>query len=192
MNAPERRSPAVRRDVLAAHDDRYELSTGRSSADVRTDAASYIPGGYVTGEPATEGALHHPHGVPRVSVATAMRRDVEGEQLARKRVRQRISDTQKSRLPVRTNRHSQRTDERPTTAESRRGRCDTLAPLEALSAEASGISKQQFHDLHAARTHAPRLSTLAELSDAAVFIASDKASGLTGTIVNLSLGSLDD
>jgi hypothetical protein len=76
MNAPERRSPAVRRDVLAAHDDRYEVSSGRSSADVRTDAASYIPGGYVTGEPATEGALHQPHGVPRVSVATVMPRDV--------------------------------------------------------------------------------------------------------------------
>jgi NAD(P)-dependent dehydrogenase (short-subunit alcohol dehydrogenase family) len=69
---------------------------------------------------------------------------------------------------------------------------DRIKDVFRLSAEVSGISQQQFHDLLAARTHARRLSTLAELSDAAVFIASDKASGLTGTIVNLSLGSLDD
>jgi hypothetical protein len=30
------------------------------------------------------------------------------------------------------------------------------------------------------------------MANVAVFIASDKASGMTGTIVNLSLGSLDD
>jgi enoyl-[acyl-carrier-protein] reductase (NADH) len=40
--------------------------------------------------------------------------------------------------------------------------------------------------------NARRLSTLAELANVTAFIASDKASGMTGTIVNLSLGSLDD
>jgi NAD(P)-dependent dehydrogenase (short-subunit alcohol dehydrogenase family) len=61
-----------------------------------------------------------------------------------------------------------------------------------LYARASGMTWEQFHDLSAGRTHPRRLTTLAELTGAAVFLASDKASGLTGTTVNLSLGSLDD
>jgi NAD(P)-dependent dehydrogenase (short-subunit alcohol dehydrogenase family) len=59
-------------------------------------------------------------------------------------------------------------------------------------AEASGMTWEQFHDAIASRTHPRRLSTLAELANAAVFVASDRASGLTGTTVNLSMGSLDD
>jgi NAD(P)-dependent dehydrogenase (short-subunit alcohol dehydrogenase family) len=61
-----------------------------------------------------------------------------------------------------------------------------------LYAKASGMTWEQFHQLSAARTHPRRLSTLAELANMAVFMASDKASGMTGTIVNLSMGSLDD
>src|SRR5262249_27875624 len=61
-----------------------------------------------------------------------------------------------------------------------------------LFAKASGITVEQFQNLLAARTHTRRLSTLAELADAAVFMASDKASGMTGTTVNLTMGSLDD
>jgi hypothetical protein len=34
--------------------------------------------------------------------------------------------------------------------------------------------------------------TLAEPANVAVFMASDRASGMTGTNVNLSMGSLDD
>jgi hypothetical protein len=30
------------------------------------------------------------------------------------------------------------------------------------------------------------------MADVAVFVASDRASGMTGTVVNLSMGSLDD
>ena len=59
-------------------------------------------------------------------------------------------------------------------------------------AKASGMSWEQFQELLAGRTHARRLSTLAELANVAVFMASDKASGMMGTIINLSLGSLDD
>jgi NAD(P)-dependent dehydrogenase (short-subunit alcohol dehydrogenase family) len=44
----------------------------------------------------------------------------------------------------------------------------------------------------ASRTHTRRLTTLAELAHVAAFMASDKASGMTGTIVNLSMGNLDD
>ena len=51
---------------------------------------------------------------------------------------------------------------------------------------------EQFHELVAGRTHTRRLSTLAEMANMAVFMASDQASGMTGTIVNLTMGSLDD
>jgi enoyl-[acyl-carrier-protein] reductase (NADH) len=34
--------------------------------------------------------------------------------------------------------------------------------------------------------------TLAEMAHVAAFVASDKASGMTGTIVNLTMGGLDD
>jgi NAD(P)-dependent dehydrogenase (short-subunit alcohol dehydrogenase family) len=61
-----------------------------------------------------------------------------------------------------------------------------------LYAKASGMTWEQFHELSAARTHTRRLSTLAEMADVAVFMASDQASGMTGTVANLSMGSLDD
>jgi enoyl-[acyl-carrier-protein] reductase (NADH) len=61
-----------------------------------------------------------------------------------------------------------------------------------LYAKASGMTWEQFQASLAGRTHTRRLSTLAELADVAVFMASDQASGMTGTIVNLSMGSLDD
>jgi NAD(P)-dependent dehydrogenase (short-subunit alcohol dehydrogenase family) len=61
-----------------------------------------------------------------------------------------------------------------------------------LYAKASGMTWEQFHELLASRTHTRRLSTLAELANVAVFTASDQASGMTGTVVNLSMGSLDD
>jgi enoyl-[acyl-carrier-protein] reductase (NADH) len=51
---------------------------------------------------------------------------------------------------------------------------------------------EQFHELGAGRTHTRRLMTLDEMTNLAVFMASDKASGMTGTTVNLTMGSLDD
>jgi NAD(P)-dependent dehydrogenase (short-subunit alcohol dehydrogenase family) len=59
-------------------------------------------------------------------------------------------------------------------------------------AKASGMTWEQFQELLASRTHARRLSTLAEMANMAVLMASDKASGMTGTTVNLTMGSLDD
>jgi NAD(P)-dependent dehydrogenase (short-subunit alcohol dehydrogenase family) len=59
-------------------------------------------------------------------------------------------------------------------------------------ATALGMTWEQWQELLASRTHAGRLPTLAELADVAVFMASDKASGMTGTTVNLTMGSLDD
>jgi NAD(P)-dependent dehydrogenase (short-subunit alcohol dehydrogenase family) len=59
-------------------------------------------------------------------------------------------------------------------------------------AKGSGMTWEQFQELLASRTHARRLSTLAEMANMAVLMASDKASGMTGTTVNLTMGSLDD
>jgi len=59
-------------------------------------------------------------------------------------------------------------------------------------AKASGMTWEQWKELLASRNHARRLMTLEEMANMAVFIASDKASGMTGTVVNLTLGSLDD
>ena len=60
-------------------------------------------------------------------------------------------------------------------------------------------AKALGHDLGAVRrrssprrTHPRRLMTLAEMADVAAFMASDQASGMTGTTVNLTMGSLDD
>jgi NAD(P)-dependent dehydrogenase (short-subunit alcohol dehydrogenase family) len=59
-------------------------------------------------------------------------------------------------------------------------------------AEASGMTWEQWQEMLASKTHPRRLMTLAEMANAAVFIASDKASGMTGTTVNLTMGHLDD
>jgi NAD(P)-dependent dehydrogenase (short-subunit alcohol dehydrogenase family) len=59
-------------------------------------------------------------------------------------------------------------------------------------AKTSGLTWEQWQESLGTRTHARRLMTLEELANVAVFMASDKASGMTGTIVNLTMGSLDD
>ena len=59
-------------------------------------------------------------------------------------------------------------------------------------AEALGMTWDQFQQFLASRTHPRRLMTLPEMADVAAFMASDKASGMTGTTVNLTMGSLDD
>ena len=63
---------------------------------------------------------------------------------------------------------------------------------EVFEVKAPSMSWEQWQDVLASRTHARRLSTLAEVAAVAVFVASDHASGMTGTSVNLSMGSLDD
>jgi NAD(P)-dependent dehydrogenase (short-subunit alcohol dehydrogenase family) len=59
-------------------------------------------------------------------------------------------------------------------------------------AKATGMSWEQWQQLLASRTHPRRTMTLEEMANVAVFMASDKASGMTGTTVNLTMGSLDD
>jgi NAD(P)-dependent dehydrogenase (short-subunit alcohol dehydrogenase family) len=69
---------------------------------------------------------------------------------------------------------------------------DSLREAFEPRAKALGVTWEQWQELLAARTHARRLSTLEELANVAVFVASDRASGMTGTTVNLTMGSLDD
>lgn len=59
-------------------------------------------------------------------------------------------------------------------------------------AKASGMTWEQWQELLASRTHPRRLMRLAEMANLAAFMASDGASGMTGTTVNLTMGSLDD
>jgi NAD(P)-dependent dehydrogenase (short-subunit alcohol dehydrogenase family) len=59
-------------------------------------------------------------------------------------------------------------------------------------AKATGMTWEQWQQLLASRTHGKRLMTLDEMANMAAFVASDKASGLTGTTVNLTMGSVDD
>jgi NAD(P)-dependent dehydrogenase (short-subunit alcohol dehydrogenase family) len=68
----------------------------------------------------------------------------------------------------------------------------TLREAFEVRAKASGMTLEQFQEVGASRTHPRRLSTLAEVANVAVFVASDQASGMTGTTVNLSMGTLDD
>jgi NAD(P)-dependent dehydrogenase (short-subunit alcohol dehydrogenase family) len=63
---------------------------------------------------------------------------------------------------------------------------------EFFEPRAKATTWEQWLEFGASRTHPRRLMTLEEMADTAVFLASDKASGLTGTTVNLTMGSLDD
>lgn len=60
----------------------------------------------------------------------------------------------------------------------------------ARYAKAAGSSATEFQARLAAGTHQRRLTTLAELASTAAFIASERASGMTGTVVNLSGGAV--
>jgi NAD(P)-dependent dehydrogenase (short-subunit alcohol dehydrogenase family) len=69
---------------------------------------------------------------------------------------------------------------------------DTIRNAYEPRAKASGMTWEQWQEKLASRTHPKRLMKLEEMANTATFMASDKASGMTGTIVNLTMGSLDD
>jgi enoyl-[acyl-carrier-protein] reductase (NADH) len=58
--------------------------------------------------------------------------------------------------------------------------------------KALGIERKAFLQLVESRTHWQRSTSLAELTNAAVFLASDRASAMTGTTVNLTGGIVVD
>jgi NAD(P)-dependent dehydrogenase (short-subunit alcohol dehydrogenase family) len=68
----------------------------------------------------------------------------------------------------------------------------TIKEVFGIHAKAYGMTWEQFHDIVAGKNHGRRLVSLAEMANVAAFAASDAASALTGTTINLSLGALDD
>jgi len=62
----------------------------------------------------------------------------------------------------------------------------------AAKAKASGLTWEQFQTFLANLSHPRRVMTLAEMANLAVFMASDRASGMTGTTVNLTMGGVAD
>lgn len=59
-----------------------------------------------------------------------------------------------------------------------------------IHGKAHGITFEQFHAVMEGMTHRKRLTTLQELTNAAVFVASDEGSAMTGTTVNLTAGMI--
>lgn len=74
------------------------------------------------------------------------------------------------------------------------GMPETRTMVEAFEAHAqpSGATWEQFQEFLARGTHPRRVMTLGELANVAAFAASSRAGGLTGTTINLTMGSLDD
>ena len=68
----------------------------------------------------------------------------------------------------------------------------TMREVFDAKADALGISWAQFQAYLAGTTHPRRVMTLDEVANVAAFMASDRASGMTGTTVNLTMGALDD
>lgn len=69
---------------------------------------------------------------------------------------------------------------------------NTIDVVFGLHAKAHGITREQFQTMLENTTHRRRLTTLLELADVAAFVASDRASAMTGTVVNLTGGAIVD
>jgi len=57
-----------------------------------------------------------------------------------------------------------------------------------IHGKSHGITFEQFHSVMEGMTHRRRLTTLEELTNAAVFVASGEGSAITGTVLNLTAG----
>ncbi|MBO9729895.1 MAG: SDR family oxidoreductase [Chitinophaga sp.] len=68
----------------------------------------------------------------------------------------------------------------------------TIREIFESRAKTMDLTWEQFTGYLAGMNHPKRFLTLAEVGNAAAFLASDKASGMMGTTVNLTLGALDD
>lgn len=70
---------------------------------------------------------------------------------------------------------------------------DTITEVYGLHAEGTGMpSNKEFQGLMESMTLLKRLPKLSELANVATFMASDYASAMTGTTVNISCGSVVD
>ena len=66
----------------------------------------------------------------------------------------------------------------------------TMREVFEIKADAMGVTWEQFQAYLAGSTHTRRVMTLDEVANMAVFMASDRASGMTGTTVNLTMGAV--
>ena len=69
---------------------------------------------------------------------------------------------------------------------------ETITEIFEIRAKAGGITWEQFAGYLAGMNHPNRFLTLTEIANVAAFVASDKASGMMGTTVNVTMGALDD
>jgi NAD(P)-dependent dehydrogenase (short-subunit alcohol dehydrogenase family) len=68
----------------------------------------------------------------------------------------------------------------------------TIDVVFGLHAEAMGITREQFQGFIESLTHTKRSAKLSEVASAALWLASDQASGITGTVLNLTGGLITD
>jgi NAD(P)-dependent dehydrogenase (short-subunit alcohol dehydrogenase family) len=69
---------------------------------------------------------------------------------------------------------------------------ETIREIFESRAKTADITWEQFAGYLAGSNHPQRFLTLAEIANVAAFVASDKASGMMGTTVNVTMGALDD
>jgi NAD(P)-dependent dehydrogenase (short-subunit alcohol dehydrogenase family) len=69
---------------------------------------------------------------------------------------------------------------------------ETLREIFEIRARTAGVTWEQFTGYLAGMNHPKRALTLTEMANVAAFVASDKASGMMGTIVNVTMGALDN
>lgn len=68
----------------------------------------------------------------------------------------------------------------------------TIEIIFGVHAKVLGITSQEFRKMMESTAHTRRSTTLQELTNAAVFMASDLAAGMTGTEANLTGGKVND
>ena len=69
---------------------------------------------------------------------------------------------------------------------------ETATMRELFDAKATGMTWEQFQEYLASMSHTRRVMTLDEVGDITALMASDRASGMTGTTVNMSMGGVAD
>ena len=69
---------------------------------------------------------------------------------------------------------------------------NTMKEVFEIKSKTTGMTWEQFTGYLASTTHTRRVMTLDEVANVAAFMASDRAIGMTGTTVNLTMGSVDD
>jgi NAD(P)-dependent dehydrogenase (short-subunit alcohol dehydrogenase family) len=72
------------------------------------------------------------------------------------------------------------------------GMPETKTMRDVYNLKPMGITYEQFQSYLANMSHPKRVMALEEMANVAAFVASDKASGLMGTTVNMTMGTLSD